>query len=207
MNEKNENTWQALSFSLFAGLCPALAALTQVSNAIALGLATLFVMTTANLVFALADDFLPARAKRLVKAIFVAALVAIVEIIMESLVPRIRKSLGIYLPLVAVNSLILDETGIGTGLRPIRPASLERTMIAGTAYLGFLVLIAFLRDFLGSGTITFFGDGKGGGVLTVPGFSEVPMRFFALPAGALVIAGYLKAAFNKIASAKAGGPR
>jgi Na+-translocating ferredoxin:NAD+ oxidoreductase subunit E len=206
MGEKNRDTWKELSFSLFAGLCPALAALTQVSNALLLGIATLFVMTTANTVFAMADEILPARAKRLVKAIFIAVLVAIVDIVMESLFPRIRKSLGIYLPLVAVNSLILDEAGIGTGLRTVRPISLDRTMIAGAAYLGFLVLIALLRDFLGSGTITLYENGKGGGTIAVPGLSDFPMRFFALPAGALVIAGYLKAAFNKIAAGRTGGP-
>jgi Na+-translocating ferredoxin:NAD+ oxidoreductase subunit E len=195
---------KTIVLSLFAGLCPALAVTAQTVNAIVLGLAVVFVMTMANLVFFIAEDIIPEGAERVVKLVFVATLVAIVEILMESLAPRIWKNMGIYLPLTAVNCLILEETGIGSGLLPPARVTIERTMVIGAAYVLTLTGIAVVREVLGAGRITLFGFGDFDGVLMVPGLADHPARFFGLPAGALIVAGYARAAFARVFERRGG---
>ncbi len=174
------------------GLCPALAVSDLVSKALGLGAGVILVLLTAVAAARLLRPVIPERLQPLVSLVLVAALVSLVDLAMQAYLPALRHQLGVYLQLLAVNCLIL-----GLVERLARTRSLSRCLwLAAGQGAGLtlgLLLIALVREVLGSGTITLFALGSFGGVIRVPGLWRYPARVLSLAAGALLLLGYLVA--------------
>jgi electron transport complex protein RnfE len=179
------------------GLCPALAVSDLVSKALGLGAGVILVLLAAVAAARLLRPVIPERLQPIAWLVLVAALVSLVDLAMQAYLPALRQQLGVYLQLLAVNCLIL-----GLVERLARSRSLSRCLrLAAGQGAGFtlaLLLIALVREVLGSGTITLFPLGSFGGVIRVPGLSLYPVRVLSLAAGALLLLGYLAALAGRL---------
>jgi len=191
-------------FVMLLGLCPSLAITTHVVNAIGLSVAVIVVMVLTNLTVSLVGGRVPVAARTPVYLAVVAAFVTVVDLTMSAYLGELSARLGIYVPLIVVNCLVLA-----------RAEAFARSVSPGRAVLdalgtgvGFglaLTLIALIREVLGAGTITVFPIGAFDGIVVVPGLADEPVAVIGLSAGALLVVGYLKAFGNWVATRRRGG--
>lgn len=182
---------------MLLGLCPALAITTTVSNALAMGLSVLFVLLSSGLVLSLLRSSLPKSASPYAELVIIAVFVTIVELVLGRFGARVSRNLGIYLPLVVVNCLILNHAKGSASKKAPADATIDALSV-GMGFLLSLTLIALIREILGSGTITLFPIGEFTGVIRVANLSASPARVMILSAGAFLVLGYLMALINVI---------
>ena len=176
------------TFVLMLGMCPTLAVTTGVINGIGMGLSTTAVLICSNVVISLLRKFIPNKIRIASYIVIVAGFVTIVEMLLKAYVPTLSASLGIYIPLIVVNCIILgraeafaSKNGVG--------ASFFDGLGMGLGFTCALTLIASVREILGAGTfagIKLFGEG----------FS--PASIMILPPGAFLTLGILIAVINAI---------
>jgi electron transport complex protein RnfE len=182
-------------FVIVLGLCPALGVSSQVVNALGMGAGVIFVLTGSNIFVSLLKDFIPAKVRIPSYIVIIASFVTLVEMVMEAYLPSLFNSLGVFVPLIVVNCLILGRAEAFANKNGVAASILDGLGMA----IGFtlsLVLIAFVREVLGSGTITLFPIGSFEGVIRIPGLVESPVRILSLAAGALLVMGYLMGFFR-----------
>lgn len=182
-------------FVIVLGLCPALGVSSQVVNALGMGAGVIFVLTGSNIFVSLLKDFIPAKVRIPSYIVIIASFVTIVEMVMEAYMPSLFNSLGVFVPLIVVNCLILGRAEAFANKNGVAASILDALGMA----IGFtlsLVLIAFVREVLGAGTITLFPMGSFDGVIRIPGLVESPVRILSLAAGALLVMGYLMGFFR-----------
>lgn len=182
-------------FVIVLGLCPALGVSSQVVNALGMGAGVIFVLTGSNIFVSLLKDFIPAKVRIPSYIVIIASFVTIVEMVMEAYMPSLFNSLGVFVPLIVVNCLILGRAEAFANKNGVTASILDALGMA----IGFtlsLVLIAFVREVLGAGTITLFPIGSFDGVIRIPGLVESPVRILSLAAGALLVMGYLMGFFR-----------
>jgi electron transport complex protein RnfE len=182
-------------FVIVLGLCPALGVSSQVVNALGMGAGVIFVLTGSNIFVSLLKDFIPAKVRIPSYIVIIASFVTIVEMVMEAYLPSLFNSLGVFVPLIVVNCLILGRAEAFANKNGVKDSILDALGMA----IGFtlsLVLIALVREVLGSGTITLFPIGSFNGVITIPILSQSPVRILSLAAGALLVMGYLMGFFR-----------
>lgn len=184
-------------FVIVLGLCPALGVSSRVVNALGMGAGVIFVLLGSNIFVSLLKDFIPGKVRIPSYIVIIASFVTIVEMVMEAYIPDLYASLGVFVPLIVVNCVILgraeafaSKNGIG--------ASILDALGMGIGFTLALTIIALIREVLGVGTITLFAMGNFDGVIRIPGIADSPARIFALAAGALLVMGYLKALVNLI---------
>ncbi|HDQ15241.1 MAG TPA: electron transport complex subunit E [Sediminispirochaeta sp.] len=182
-------------FVLALGLCPALGVSSRVVNALGMGAGVLFVLLGANIFVSLLKDFIPEKVRIPSYIVIIASFVTIVEMVMKAYLPDLYDSLGVFVSLIVVNCIILgraegfaNRNGLGASIMDALGMSLGFTVA--------LLMIAFVREVLGVGTITLFPMGGFNGVIEVPILVDSPARVFALAAGALLVMGYLIAGFR-----------
>ncbi len=182
-------------FVILLGLCPTLGVSTQVINALGMGAGVIFVLTFSNIFVSLLKDFIPAKVRIPSYIVIIASFVTIVEMVMHAYMPSLFESLGVFVPLIVVNCIILgraegfaNQNGVG--------ASILDALGMGIGFTLSLILISLIREVLGAGTITLFSFGSFDGVIEIPLLYTAPMRIISLSAGALLVMGYLKAFFN-----------
>jgi electron transport complex protein RnfE len=173
------------------GLCPALAVSGRLSNALLLGAAMLFALLGLGIVCGAVERFLPQKLRLPLRLLLASALVAACERFLSAFAPALAADLGIYLPLLAVNCLLLGSTGG----RPLGESILE-AVGRGAAFAAALVLIALIREVLGAGMITLFPIGSFRGAWKIPGFP--PARVLIAAPGALLLLGYLSALVRRL---------
>ncbi|WP_455382976.1 electron transport complex subunit RsxE [Salinispira pacifica] len=182
-------------FVLLLGLCPSLAVTNLVVNALVMGAAVLIVMTATNLTVSILREFVPDKIRVPSYTVIIAVFVTVIDLVMQAYMPGVSDNLGIYVPLIVVNCVILSRADTfareNTAGRSILDA-----LGMGVGFTLALTLVAVFRETLGSGTITLFPVGSFSGVITVPVLSESPVRILGLGTGAFLITGYLKALFN-----------
>jgi electron transport complex protein RnfE len=115
--------------------------------------------------------------------------------VMHAFVPAVYSALGVYLPLIVVNCIILGRAEAFAARNTVLDSVLDAIGMAIGFALG-LTLIAVIRELLGSGTITLFAVGNFDGVIRIPWFYNNPIRVMSLAPGALLLMGYLKAFFD-----------
>jgi electron transport complex protein RnfE len=182
-------------FVIVLGLCPALGVSSQVVNALGMGAGVIFVLTGSNIFVSLLKDFIPAKVRIPSYIVIIASFVTIVEMVMEAYMPSLFNSLGVFVPLIVVNCLILGRAEAFANKNGVAASVMDALGMA----IGFtlsLVLIAFVREVLGAGTITLFPMGSFDGVIRIPGLVESPVRILSLAAGALLVMGYLMGFFR-----------
>ena len=181
------------TFVQVIGMCPTLAVTTSAINGIGMGLSTAAVLICANLVISLIRKITPDKIRIPIFIVVIATFVTIVGMLLKAYVPALDKALGIYIPLIVVNCLILaraESFAIKTGAMP----SIVVGVGQGLGFTVALTIIGAVRELLGNGSL--FG-------MTLFGASFQPVLIFILPPGAFLTLGFLFAGFNKLRSKKA----
>lgn len=172
---------------LMLGMCPTLAVTTSAINALGMGASTMVVLIMSNLVISLVRKMIPDKVRLPAYIVIVASLVTVVELLMEAYVPVIYNALGIYIPLIVVNCIILGRAEAYASKNP-PVLSLFDGLGMGLGFTAALVVIGALRELLGSGTI--FGLD-----VTINGFLK-PAAIFIKAPGAFLILAFLIAIMN-----------
>ena len=173
------------TFVLALGLCPTLAVSVSVSNGIGMGLASTFVIVFSNIIIAMIKGFIPGTIRIPCYIVVIATFVTITELALKAYFPPLNRALGIYVPLIVVNCIVLGRAEAFASKNPVM-ASLFDGIGMGIGFTLALVLISAIREFLGSGKL--------GGLTVIPGFS--PALIIGMPSGALLIIGLLLGLFN-----------
>ena len=170
------------------GMCPTLATTTSVSNAIGMGLAATAVLICSNLFISLLRKFIPKQVRIAAYIVIISGFVTAVELLMRAYFYDLYQSLGLFIPLIVVNCIILARAEAFASKNKPLPSIIDGAAM-GIGFTFALVLLAFVRELLGSGKI--FG-------WAIPGYSENPMVIFVLPAGAFISLGLVIAVVQKI---------
>jgi electron transport complex protein RnfE len=181
------------------GLCPLLAVSTSVASALGLGLATLAVLLASNAIAALAGPHLPREIRLAVFVLVIAAAVTSVEIAMEAWWPGLHASLGIFLPLIVTNCLVLARAESFAAREPL-PRALLDGLAMGIGFLLILLALGAVRELLGRGSLGAGLDMLFGGHFAGAGWQVFPaaqgLLIALLPPGAFVLLGLMLAAGN-----------
>ncbi len=178
------------TFVLLLGMCPTLATTTSAINGLSMGLATMFVLICSNVAISSIKKLTPDMVRIPVFVVVIAAFVTILQMIMQAYVPSINKALGIYIPLIVVNCIILGRAeAFACKNGPIE--SLIDGLGIGMGFTLALTILGSIRELLGAGSIF--------------GFNIYPETYnvllFVLPPGAFITLGFLIAIVNKIKKA------
>ena len=186
------------TFVLVLGMCPTLGTTTSAENGMGMGLATMAVLIMSNLVISLIKNIIPDKVRIPAFIVIIASFVTIIEMLMKAFVPALYASLGVFIPLIVVNCIILgraegfaSKNGVG--------ASAVDGVCQGVGYTIVLIIMCVFRELLGSGK---FGGGLlgGGGLGSAPGIVIFPEEFgiklLTLPVGGFLTLGALIAAMQ-----------
>ena len=184
---KNGITKENPTFVLMLGMCPTLATTTSAINGMSMGLATMFVLICSNVVISLIKNLTPDMVRIPVFIVVIASFVTILQMVMQAYLPDIYASLGLFIPLIVVNCIILGRAeGFASKNGPV--ASLMDGIGIGLGFTIGLTLLGICREFLGNGSIF--------GLTLLP--ETYNMLMFVLPPGAFITLGFLVAIVNKI---------
>ncbi|MDD3903900.1 MAG: electron transport complex subunit RsxE [Sphaerochaeta sp.] len=190
-------------FVIVLGLCPVLGVSTQVSNAIGMTAGVFFVLLFSNIIISALRNVIPGSIHIPAYIVVIASLVTVTEMVMHAFVPAVYSALGVYLPLIVVNCIILGRAEAFASKNTMLDSALDAIGMSIGFGMG-ITLIALIRELFGSGTITLFPVGDFGGVINIPWFYDNPVRVLSLAPGALLLMGYLKAFFDWNTSRKKG---
>lgn len=196
-------------FVLFLGLCPALAVSGRFDSALWMCLAILAVLLLSTLAGVLLGLLAPGRqgrARWFVSLIVTAGAVTAVQALLGAIAREAVGSLGFYLPVLAVNCLITCRTELAVRGERAGKALLG-SLVAGAALAACILVIAAVRELLGSGTLTLPPAGRFGGTLVIEQLAAAPLRIAALACGGFLAAGYLAAAVAGIRGLGSRGAR
>lgn len=178
-------------FVLALGLCPTLAVSTSIDNALGMTLAVLIVLLGSNVIIAAIRNFVPSITRIPIFIVIIASLVTVVNLIFQANFPDLHEALGIFLPLVVVNCIILARAEAFASKNPI-VSSLADALGITVGFMLALLMISFIRQTLGTGSLSVFGFH----FFTLPILGKNPIAIFILPAGAFLIIGLLMALFR-----------
>lgn len=186
-------------FILFLGLCPALAVSTSVDNALGMTAGVLFVLVGSNIIIATIRKIVPNMVRIPVFIVVISTFVTVVSLVFQAYVPALYAALGIYLPLITVNCIILARAEAFASKNTIFN-SIGDAIGMGLGFGLALIIISFFREILGTGSISIFGTH----LLTLPVLGEHPMAMLALPPGAFLVIGLLLALFRRMGVVRSG---
>ena len=173
-------------FVLMLGMCPTLAVTTSAINGVGMGLSSLVVLAISNLVISLLRKIIPDEVRLPAFIVVVASFVTVVELLMEAYMQSLYGALGIYIPLIVVNCIILGRAEAYASKNPPLP-SLFDGIGMGLGFTIGLTIIGTIRELLGNGSI--FG-------ISIPGYE--PMAFFIRAPGAFLVLAVLIAIMNAV---------
>ncbi|SRR5574344_1570548 len=179
----NENP----TFVLLLGMCPTLATTSSAINGLSMGLATMFVLICSNVVIALLKDLIPDMVRIPSFIVVIATFVTVLQMVMQAYVPDLYATLGIFIPLIVVNCIILGRAEAFASKNGPVPSFFDGLGI-GLGFTMALTLLGAVRELLGTGkifTITVWPEDYG-------------MLMFVMAPGAFIILGYLIALVNKL---------
>ncbi len=178
------------TFVLLLGMCPTLATTTSAINGMSMGLATMFVLICSNIAISLIKNLTPDMVRIPVFVVVIASFVTILQMCMQAFVPSIYDALGLYIPLIVVNCIILGRAeAFACKNGPVQ--SLFDGLGIGLGFTVALVLLGAVRELLGSGSVF--------GFVLLPETCNILL--FVLPPGAFLTLGYLIAIVNKLKNA------
>lgn len=139
---------------IMLGLCPTLAISTTVYNAIGMGFAVIFVLTMSNIIISLIRKTVPSEIRLPIFIVVIASFVTITDLVMKAYTPDLSKQLGIFIPLIVVNCIILGRAEAFASKNNVVASTLDGLGM-GVGFTFIVALIALVREVLGSGRITF----------------------------------------------------
>ena len=180
------------TFVLFLGMCPTLAVTTSAFNAVGMGLSTMMVLICSNIFISLLRKFIPDKVRIAAYVVVIAAFVTVVEMLLKAYAQGISESLGIYIPLIVVNCIILGRAeAFASKNGPL--ASAIDGLGMGLGFTCALTIIGSIREILGAGT--FFG-------FSIFGEAFRPITIMILPPGAFITLGLIVMTINIISARK-----
>lgn len=174
-------------FVLLLGMCPTLATTSSGINGMSMGLATLFVLVCSNVVISLLKNLIPDLVRIPAFIVVIATFVTIVEMVMNAYLPALADSLGIFIPLIVVNCIVLGRAEAFAAKNNVVSSFFDGLGI-GLGFTLALTVLGLMREFLGSGKMFNFS--------IYP--EDFGMTLFVLAPGAFIALGYLVAIFNKL---------
>jgi electron transport complex protein RnfE len=179
------------TFVLVLGLCPTLAVSVSVINGIGMGIAATFVLLGSNIIISLLRNFIPDRIRIPCFIVVIATFVTITELVMKAYSPALNRALGIYVPLIVVNCIVLGRAEAYASKATVIN-SLFDGLGMGIGFTLALLLISGIREFLGAGKLL--------GYTMIKGFQ--PAHILIMPSGALLVIGLLLGFFNVLKNRK-----
>ncbi|MBR6457461.1 MAG: electron transport complex subunit E [Bacteroidales bacterium] len=173
------------TFVLVLGMCPTLATTTSAMNGLEMGLATMFVLILSNMVISLISPIVPDKVHIPVYIVVIATFVTLLELLMKAYVPDIYATLGLFIPLIVVNCIVLGRAEAFANKNGIGASALDGIGV-GLGFTLSLTVIGLVRELLGSGAAFGYKLLPGDGILA-----------FVLAPGAFIVIGYLMVLFNK----------
>ena len=183
---KENPTWV-----LVLGMCPTLATTTSAINGMSMGLATTFVLLRSNIVISLLKSVIPDKVRIPAFIVVIATFVTVVQLVMQAYVPALYETLGLFIPLIVVNCIVLGRAEAFASKNNVWHSLLDGVFM-GLGFTWALTLVGMVREILGSGSIfnyKFIGDADG-------------MLLFILPPGGFLCLGLLMALINHIRNGK-----
>ncbi len=178
-------------FVLFLGLCPVLGTTTSAINGMGMGLATTFVLLSSNIVVSSVKNFIPDKVRIPAFIVIIASFVTIVELIMQAYVPALFEALGLFIPLIVVNCIVLGRAEAFASKNTLLTSAIDGFGM-GLGFTLALVMLGGVREILGSGSIFGYKFIQGDGML-----------IFILAPGAFLALGYLIMLMQKLKSKSA----
>lgn len=179
-------------FVLLLGMCPTLATTSSAINGMSMGLATMFVLICSNAAISLLKNVIPDMVRIPAFIVVIAAFVTVVEMMMNAYVPALAESLGIFIPLIVVNCIVLGRAEAYASKNGVLASAFDGLGI-GLGFTFALTLLGTVRELLGTGkvfSVTIYPE-------------EFGSLIFVLAPGAFIVLGFLIAIFNKIQKSKA----
>ena len=174
------------------GMCPTLATTTSVKNAVGMGLAATAVLIFSNLFVSLLRKFIPKQVRIAAYIVIISGFVTMVELLMKAFLFSLYESLGIFIPLIVVNCIILARAEAFASKNKPLPSAIDG-LAMGLGFTFALLLVATVREIIGNGSflgVSLFGDGY------------APALLLVMPAGAFLTLGFVIAAVQKIRNVK-----
>lgn len=175
-------------FVLLLGMCPTLGVTTSAINGLGMGLATAFVLVMSNLVISLIKNLIPDKVRIPAFIVVIASFVTIVQMVMQAFVPALFEQLGLFIPLIVVNCIILGRAEAFASKNSVFSSIIDGLGM-GLGFALALVILGSVREILGSGSLfdyKFVGE------------NAKTILLFVMPPGAFIVLGYLIALANKI---------
>jgi len=200
--EQKGNWWELIKgifkenpiFCIVLGLCPTLAVSTSLDNAIGMGGAATFVLLFSNIFIAAIRNKVPDKIRIPMYIIVIASFVTIAALLMEAFTPALNKALGIYVPLIVVNCIIMGRAEAFAGKNGVWKSTLDAIGM-GIGYTLSISLISIIREMLGTGSLKLFG-------MTLISLPIEPAMVFIMAPGALLLMGLLLGLFAYLRNRK-----
>ncbi len=173
------------TFVLILGMCPTLGTTTSAINGAGMGIATMFVLVMSNVVISLIKNLIPDKVRIPAFIVVIASCVTIVQLLMEAYVPSLYETLGVFIPLIVVNCIILGRAEAFASKNGVLDSALDGLGM-GLGFTLSLTLLGAVRELLGSGSLFGYKFIEGDGMIA-----------FVLAPGAFIALGYLMVLFNK----------
>ena len=179
------------TFRLVLGMCPTLAVTTSLENALGMGAAATFVLICSNMAISALRNVIPATVRIPAYIVVIAAFVTIVDLLMQAYAPALAASLGIFIPLIVVNCIILGRAEAFASKNPVLLSAADGIGM-GAGFTLALAIIATIREFIGNGSITLFGK------IALTDLHSHSVVLFILPAGGFITLGLILAGLNHL---------
>lgn len=173
------------TFVLILGMCPTLATTSSAINGLSMGLATLFVLILSNIVISAIAPAVPDKVHIPVYIVVIATFVTVLQLLMQAYVPAVYATLGLFIPLIVVNCIVLGRAEAFANKNGIIDSALDGLGV-GLGFTVSLTVIGLVREILGNGSVFGFKFIAGDGILA-----------FIMAPGAFLVLGYLMVLFNK----------
>ena len=173
------------TFVLILGMCPTLATTTSAVNGLSMGLATLFVLVLSNIVISAIARFIPDKVHIPAYIVVIATFVTLVQFLMQAYTPAVYETLGLFIPLIVVNCIVLGRAEAFASKNGVWDSALDGIGV-GLGFTCSLTVLGAVREILGSGSIFGWNFLGGDGMLA-----------FVMAPGAFLCLGYLMVLFNK----------
>ncbi len=174
------------TFVLVLGMCPTLATTTSAANGMGMGVATLFVLVMSNIVISLLKNVIPDKVRIPAYIVVISSFVTVVQLLMQAYVQDLYNTLGVFIPLIVVNCIILGRAEAFASKNGVWASALDGFGV-GLGFTLSLTIIGIVREVLGNGQIFGLDIWQGGGAL-----------IFVLSPGAFFVLGYLMVVFRKL---------
>ena len=178
------------TFVLLLGMCPTLATTTSAINGLSMGLATLFVLVLSNMAISAISPIVPDKVHIPVYIVVIATFVTLLQLLMQAFVPGVYATLGLFIPLIVVNCIVLGRAEAFANKNTVFDSALDGLGV-GLGFTLSLTVLGLVREILGSGSVFGWKFMPGDGMLA-----------FVMAPGAFLALGYLMVLFNKFLAKK-----